>query len=266
MQNGPSMRQPLDAPAAAPTGVPTPTLDGIRAFWDRDAATYDADPSHHPSTAAERAAWNAMLARHLPPAPARVLDVGAGTGFLSLIVAGLGHHVTAVDLSDEMLQRLRRKADATGLAVDTVHAPAHEPPPGPFDAVVERHLLWTLPEPRRALAAWHSVAPGGRLLLVEGIWGRADAVEAARQWMRHTTRRLRRRPSPHHAGYGDDLMARLPLAGGSHPDTVAREVEAAGWGRPRLERLTDVEWARRLALPPLDRLLGTTPSFVVVCG
>lgn len=42
------------------------------------------------------------------------------------------------------------------------------------------------------------------------------------------------------------------------------EVEAAGWGTPRLERLADVEWTRRLALPPFDRLLGVTPSFVVI--
>ncbi len=58
----------------------------IRAFWDDDAATYDL--AHQPRSAAVQAAWNAALARFLPPAPAHVLDAGAGTGFLSLAMGG----------------------------------------------------------------------------------------------------------------------------------------------------------------------------------
>jgi SAM-dependent methyltransferase len=242
-----------------------PVLDRVRSFWDLDAAVYDHEASHHPATAAERAAWSAALHRHLPRPTARILDVGAGTGFLSLMAAALGHRVTALDLSSEMLSRLQAKAEAAGLSVETVHGAAHEPPAGPFDAVISRHLLWTLPQPRRALTSWRGTVPsGGRLLLFEGMWGRADPVEAARQRVRHAIRRLRRRPSGHHGDYDRDLLACLPLAGRSHPETVVTEVEAAGWGTPWLERLPDVEWTRRLALPPFDRLLGVTPSFVVI--
>ena len=57
--------------------------DEIRRYWDEDAATYDHAPDHRAGTGAERAAWTAALARALPPAPARVLDCGAGTGFLA---------------------------------------------------------------------------------------------------------------------------------------------------------------------------------------
>lgn len=257
---------PVPRRAAPEVVVDGSVIDEIRSFWDLDAAGYDAEPSHHPSTAAERAAWAATLHRHLPPAPARILDVGAGTGFLTLIAARLGHRVTALDLSSEMLRRLAAKAEVQGLTVETLQGAAHEVPAGPYDAVIERHLLWTLPEPRRALAAWRTAAPGGRLLLFEGVWGPTDRVEAARQWMRHGLRRLRRRPAGHHAHYDPAVLARLPLAGRSHPETVVAEAEAAGWDSPRLQRLTDVEWARRLTLGPIDRLLGVTPSFVVVCG
>ncbi len=86
------------------------TTERIRGFWDADAATYDQSPSHYPQTPAEWAAWRGALEPVLPAAPSRVLDVGAGTGFLSMIAAGLGHAVTAVDLSEQMLARLSAKA------------------------------------------------------------------------------------------------------------------------------------------------------------
>jgi hypothetical protein len=41
-------------------------------------------------------------------------------------------------------------------------------------------------------------------------------------------------------------------------------VEAAGWRSVRLERLRDVEWARAMVLPPLERMLGVTPEFAII--
>jgi SAM-dependent methyltransferase len=240
--------------------------DSVRAYWDADAATYDDAPDHGAASPAERAAWNAALGRLLPSPPSRVLDAGAGTGFLSLACGRLGHQVTALDLSSAMLARLRAAAAAEGLAVEAVEAEAQSPPPGPFDAVVERHLLWTLPDPGAALAAWRAVAPGGRLVLFEGLWGRADPVEHLRQQTREGVRRLRGEPDHHHDRYDPAVVAALPLGAGTHPDRLVELVEAAGWGPARLERLRDIEWARLLRQPPTARLLGVTPQFAVVAG
>ena len=78
-------------------------------------------------------------------------DAGAGTGFLALLLARQGHQVTAVDLSAAMLQILTSKAAPRGPGIDTTHADAASPPPGQtFDAVVERHLLWTCPPEQSA--------------------------------------------------------------------------------------------------------------------
>ncbi|MGH2650812.1 MAG: SAM-dependent methyltransferase, partial [Actinomycetota bacterium] len=65
--------------------------DRIRDWWDRDAGTYDRSASHAMTDPVEAAAWRAALQRLLPDPPARVLDVGAGTGALSLLAAELGH-------------------------------------------------------------------------------------------------------------------------------------------------------------------------------
>jgi SAM-dependent methyltransferase len=244
----------------------TETTRHIQEFWDVDAATYDRSASHGAHTAAERAAWTAALARLLPPAPARVLDVGAGTGFLSLMAARLGHDVTALDLSAGMLAELRAKALSEDLAISFVEAPATDPPPGPFDAVMERHLTWTLPDPATCLRAWRQAAPSGRLLLFESMWGEADPVEAVRQRATRAMERVRRTPPSHHGSYDPAVRAELPLAGGTHPSRLVELVDVTGWAPARLERLRDVEWAMNLARPLPDRLLGVVPRFVVVGG
>jgi SAM-dependent methyltransferase len=244
----------------------TDFTDRVRAYWDADAATYDHSSDHGPGSPAQRAAWNAALHRLLPAAPSRVLDVGAGTGFLSLAAARLGHRVTGLDLSAGMLDRLREAAAGEGLELELVEGGAEAPPNGPFDAVIERHLLWTLPDPGAALAAWRSVAPGGRLILFEGLWGEADPVETLRGQAREGLRRLRGEPDHHHGHYDQEVREALPLAGGTHPDRVVELVEAAGWGPACLERLHDIEWTQLLQLPPTARLLGVTPRFAVVAG
>ncbi len=240
----------------------------IRAFWDEDAAVYDASPSHYPRRPQEQAAWAAALRWLLPAPPAAVLDVGAGTGFLSLLLAGQGYDVTAVDLSQGMLSRLRTKAEERGLAIRAIEADALTPPPGDFDAVVERHLLWTLPDPGAALAAWHQVAPRGRLVLVEGTWGAADA--AGLQRVRTQARRLVDRVRPpqpdHHGHYSDRVQRALPHGHGlSTADAVAL-VQASPWGQARLERLRDVEWAIIDGRGLLEELLGTHSRWAVVAG
>ena len=53
--------------------------DRVRAYWDADAATYDDSPDHGAASPAERAAWNAALARLLPAPPCRTSCSRAST-------------------------------------------------------------------------------------------------------------------------------------------------------------------------------------------
>jgi SAM-dependent methyltransferase len=237
----------------------------IRTYWDRDAATYDRSLGHgidHPVAAG---AWCAALARHLPPPPSSVLDVGAGTGAMSLIAAELGHRVTSLDISPGMLAHAGRKATERGLPLETLVGAADEPPPGPFDAVIERHLLWTLPDPVEALSRWRSVtAPGGRLVLYEGRWGSPDVASRARRAAAHLGRRLVGTGSDHHAPYDQEVLSSLPLAGGADIETLMGAAGQAGWRAVRIERLPDVEWAYRIASPPLLGWLETVPRFAIL--
>lgn len=243
-------------------------LTEIQQFWDEDAATYDHSASHHPSTALARAVWARTLERLLPPPPSRVLDVGAGTGFLTLVAARLGHRVTALDLSAQMLGRLRTKAAAEGLDVKGVEGPADQPPGGGFDAVIERHLVWTLPHPGATLARWRETAPTGRLVLFESAWGSAAAPsDALKARARDILRRLRSAPAAHHGDYPSAVLAALPYGTGITPRQLIELVESSGWPSTRIERLRDVEWVMTATLPQPERLLGaTTPNYAVVAG
>lgn len=241
-------------------------LEDIRRFWDDDAAVYDDSPGHRPRDPAVAAAWATTMSALLPLPPARVLDCGAGTGFLSLLAARAGHHVTALDLSPKMLEQLSQAARREGLAVTTVVGPAEAVPAGAFDAVVERHLLWTLPDPGAALRAWRTAAPHGRLVVVESIWGRVDPAERFRSRARAGLRWLRSTPADHHGEYPAEVRAGLPYGTGTPPAAVVREVAEAGWPTPRLVRLRDVEWAERQALRLPERIVGLPPRFAVVAG
>ncbi|MGH3717417.1 MAG: class I SAM-dependent methyltransferase [Pseudonocardiaceae bacterium] len=236
----------------------------IGAYWNAAAATYEQAPGHHPQTPLEWAAWRGVLARLLPPAPARVLDVGSGTGILSLAAAHLGHTVTALDLAPAMLERLRSSATVDDLDVVTLIGRADEPPPGPWDAVMSRHLLWTLPDPVGTLRSWRVAAPQGRLLLLDSLWGSAaDPVERGRTHAVGWLRQLRGTRHGHNGHYDEALRAALPLADGTTPETIIDAATEAGWLWPRVERLTSIEWAQNRQLPMPDRLLGVNPTFAI---
>ncbi|MBU6532807.1 class I SAM-dependent methyltransferase [Streptomyces sp. NPDC057245] len=145
--------------------------------WEALAATFDDEPDHGLRDAGVRRAWAARLASWLPERPGDVLDLGSGTGSLSLLVAEQGHRVTGVDLSPAMVELARSKLAGRDAAFLTGDAAA--PPVGEqrFDAVLVRHVLWTLPDPGRALRHWQELLrPGGRLVLVEGVWGSVAPV------------------------------------------------------------------------------------------
>jgi SAM-dependent methyltransferase len=235
----------------------------LRRFWDLDAHTYDAATSHAISDPLEAAAWRRAMTEALPDPGASVLDVGAGTGALSLLGAELGFEVTALDLSPEMLARAERKAEERGLRdrMAFVVGPADRPPPGPFDAVMERHVLWTLPDPIGALRRWREVA--GRLVLFEGVWGQTDLLRRARDAAADGWRRIARTPPDHHAPYPEEVLAELPLARASSPGPMIEAVQEAGWTGVRIKRLRDVEWAARLHEGWLLGWLEHRPRYVL---
>src|SRR5579863_10001716 len=104
-----------------------PVKQQVAAHWDRRAAHFDEDFGHSLRTEAEHAAWERIFGLVLPgTGPLDALDLGCGTGFLSLELAARGHRVTGVDFAPAMIARAAAKAAGRDLAVRFEEADAEQ--------------------------------------------------------------------------------------------------------------------------------------------
>ena len=142
------------------------TLENMHTYWQYRAETFDEEKPMETlrRLGAEAAPW-------LPEGRLRVLDVGTGPGTVAMAMALLGHEVTGVDLTSNMIAKAKTNAAALGLDIRFFHTAADELPfaDESFDVVVSRNLTWALPEPEKTFLQWKRVLrPGGRLLYWDG--------------------------------------------------------------------------------------------------
>ena len=133
----------------------------MRERWREHAKNYDSAHAHGVGNPVEEQEWRDIFADKVGSS---VLDVGTGTGFVSLIAAESGLDVTGVDWSDGMMGEARRKADERGLFIEFVLSGTEALPfdDESFDYLTSRHVIWTLTDPVAAFKEWYRVLkPGG---------------------------------------------------------------------------------------------------------
>jgi SAM-dependent methyltransferase len=123
-----------------------------------------------------------FVTAQLPPAPARVLEVGCGSGRLARALDDLGYRVVAID-----------PAAPEGPIFQAVSLEEFADPGG-FDAVVASRSLHHIPDLADALSKLHRLlVPDGRLIVVEHAFERLD--EPTARWYLEK-RRARQRGAP----------------------------------------------------------------------
>ncbi|MDO5652577.1 MAG: class I SAM-dependent methyltransferase [Brachymonas sp.] len=150
----------------------------VRSFWVAQGNRQDAehDLQHALHAAQERECWMSLFLQHIPHR-SRVIDMGAGTGYCSLLLAKMGHAVTALDWAAGLLARAEQKASQTGVRLKTQTADMEHAPftDGIFDALTARSVLWTLVHPERAIKEWHRILRPGGVAIADLAIGDASA-------------------------------------------------------------------------------------------
>ena len=149
-----------------------------REQWDLEAASFDDEPDHGLAEPHVRRAWRDLLLGVLPSPPARVADLGCGTGTLTRLLTDEGYSVDGVDISPEMIRRARAKSPSARLVVGDAAAPPLEL--AAYDVVLSRHVLWAMPDPEAAFGRWvERLRPHGIVVLVEGRWATGAGLTAS---------------------------------------------------------------------------------------
>ncbi len=142
--------------------------ESVRRQFSPVAAAYAASPVHAggPDLAA-------LVAAAEPTGRERALDVGSGPGHTALALAPHVAAVTALDLSQEMLDQGAALAAERGLSnVQFLRGDAErlDLPDAAFDIVTSRYSAHHYPRPAAVLREIARVLrPGGRLLLVDVV-------------------------------------------------------------------------------------------------
>jgi len=149
-------------------------------FWERHARRYDRATMLLNRRFPEMASHVAEAVR----GRARVLEVAAGTGLVTLPISRVVGHLVATDRSREMLQVLRGRiaAERSNVAVEQADALALPLSDGAMDGVVAANLLHLLPDPARALRELKRVLRVGGVLCVPTFEHAATTVAGLTSW------------------------------------------------------------------------------------
>lgn len=229
----------------------------IVSYWEKrsgDFLEHKRAELHSPM--AER--WLYEIKKQLPQDKnLRILDVGCGAGFFSVLLAKEGYQVTGVDLTPDMVENARtlaaeEKTDCEFLVMDAENLRFADES---FDVVISRNLTWTLPDVKSAYREWVRVLKkGGILLNFDANYGLSDFTDLCELPDNHA-----------HQEIGDDMMReceeikrQLPISSYSRP---AWDLETLGAMKLQ-EFSVDLGISSRIYVEK-DEFYNPTPMFML---
>lgn len=96
----------------------------------------------------------------------KILEVGAGSGYMAALLACSGSHVIALEIDAELAAMAKANLARAGIDnVEVRHADGAQPPlDGPFDVIVLSGSMAAIPQ-----AYMDALKPGGRLIAIVGV-------------------------------------------------------------------------------------------------
>lgn len=226
--------------------------DEIREFWSERAATFDQSVGHEIFSEAERRGWHRLIRKHLGAGQGRpLLDLACGTAVISHLMNDMGFQVTGLDWSETMLEQARAKAKTRGTDIRFVMRDAERTgePDAAYDAITNRHLVWTLVDVPAAFAEWYRLLkPGGRVLIVDGNFGSRNWASKLHKTVDHLLSRGapgQGRMDPAMAARHKRIREQVYFSAEMPAAAVVRLLAAAGFVNIVVDRnLWDIHWAQ----------------------
>ena len=199
------------------------------AYWTDRASGYS-EVNQEELAGIQKKTWSDLLDREIRDhfkigethrSRIRILDIGAGPGFLSVILCEQGYQVTAADYAETMLEEAKQNAGtlAEQICFRREDAMNLSFPEATFDVVLSRNLTWNLPDPQKAYKEWLRVLKQkGLLLIFDANWYSYLKDEDKRKAYENDRQNVKEQGyEDYNIGEGFDIMEKiakdLPLTG-----------------------------------------------------
>ena len=152
-------------------------LEEIQHYWNHRYSGYS-KVNQKELEGIQRERWKKQFERLLPANKnLKVLDIGTGPGFFTIILEELGYtNITGIDVSEKMLEVAEENIQKYGkknsrIQLIQMDAQSLEFKPKSFDIIVSRNLTWNLEKPQQAYSEWLRVLkPNGALFIFDANW------------------------------------------------------------------------------------------------
>lgn len=150
-------------------------LDEIEKFWSTSVESYSEININELNTS-KYDVWASLLKENIPQKEGlRLLDIGCGPGFFSILTAKMGYKVTAIDYNKDMVDKAKFNSKAFDyknniefLKMDAQNLLFLD---NQFDVILSRNLTWNIENPERAYAEWLRVLkPEGKMINFDANW------------------------------------------------------------------------------------------------